>query len=72
MESTVAGDLSRMLSTNQAARRLEVSAARVLQLVEAGELPALRTPLGTLVDPKDVEQLRQWRAKRKIQQAQRA
>jgi DNA-binding transcriptional MerR regulator len=50
------------LTPSQTARRLGISKARVLQLNNQGLLPALRTPLGRLFDPKDVERFARERA----------
>jgi hypothetical protein len=43
------------LSPSQAARRLDLSAERVRQLAAAGHLASIRTSLGRLIDPRDVE-----------------
>lgn len=45
------------LTTSETARKLEVSSARVRQLVREGKLEATETPLGKLYDPKEVERL---------------
>jgi len=49
------------LTPSQAARRLEISKARILQLSKEGRLPAIRTPLGRLYDPDVVERFAQER-----------
>jgi len=48
--------LTDSLTPSQAARRLEISKARVLQLNNDGRLPAIRTPLGRLFDAQVVEE----------------
>ena len=45
------------LTTTRAAHRLGVSAERVRQLLSAGRIAHVRTPLGRLLDPADVERL---------------
>jgi excisionase family DNA binding protein len=52
------------LTLGQAAKRLDVSVARVLQLVTQGRIPYTQTPLGRLYDPVTVEQLRRERMQR--------
>lgn len=48
-------DLSTWLSTTEAARALGLSAARVLQLADSGELRCVRAgSLGRLFDPESV------------------
>lgn len=47
---------------SEAARRLERSANRVRQLVDSGQLAAVRTPLGRLVDAADLERYLRERA----------
>jgi len=47
--------MSSTLTPSQAARRLDLSRSRVLQLSNAGLLPATRTPLGRLFDASVVE-----------------
>lgn len=49
------------LTPSQAARELGVSSERVRQLVKAGKLPAVMTPLGRLIPADAVEKLRQER-----------
>lgn len=51
------------LTVTQAAHALELSAARVRQLIGTGKLAAERTPLGHLIDASSVEALRRERAK---------
>jgi hypothetical protein len=53
------------LSPAETANRLGVSAQRVAQLRRAGELPALRTPLGHLYERDAVERLADVRAQRR-------
>ena len=48
---------ARWLTPTQAGRRLNLSAERVRQLTQAGQLACVRTPLGRLLDPADVERL---------------
>ncbi len=50
------------LSTSEAANMLRLSSARVIQLANAGSLPALRTPIGRLFMTGDVERLALERA----------
>jgi excisionase family DNA binding protein len=47
--------LKRYVAPSEAARRLGVSGSRVRQLIEAGRLSALVTPLGKIVPVADVE-----------------
>ena len=49
------------LTPTQAGRRLDLSAERVRQLTNAGVLGHVRTALGRLVDPADVERLAEQR-----------
>jgi len=49
--------LEAVLSPAQVARRLDVTPARVRQLLDRGELPCTVTPLGRLVDAADVDAL---------------
>ena len=53
------------LSPGQAARLLGLSVQRVGQLIAAGKLPATATPLGRLLDVRDVQALAAERAARK-------
>lgn len=53
--------LEQMVTTGQAARRLEVSEERVRQLVKAGDLSAVKTPLGMLLDAGSVDELAERR-----------
>ena len=46
------------LTTKETAQRLDLSAARVIQLANQGKLKYERTPLGRLFDAEDVERLR--------------
>jgi excisionase family DNA binding protein len=57
------------LSPLQAARRLNLSRERVIQLANTGELKALWTPLGRLFRVEDVERLS---AERNARAAERA
>jgi hypothetical protein len=57
MVTTVEG-----LPTSVAARELGVSAVRVRQLMSAGQLRFITTPLGRLVDPIDLQRLQAERA----------
>ncbi len=52
----------RLLGTSAAARRLNVSSQTVRRFIEAGKLPAVRTPLGHLLDAGEVERLAAERA----------
>lgn len=53
------------LTPAQAANRLGISGQRVRQLLDAGRLNHIRTPLGRLVDPRDVETFAQLRQERR-------
>jgi hypothetical protein len=53
-----------MLSPSQAARELDVSAKRAVQLADAGKLRCIKTPLGRLFDRADVERLARERRAR--------
>lgn len=55
-------DLSLWLPPGKAAHILGVSTVRVRQLADRGDLQALRTPMGRLFDPGEVERLRCRRA----------
>jgi len=57
----VAIDTAEWLSTQQAAHRLNRSAALVRILTDRGTLRAVRTPLGRLIDPASVDELLQER-----------
>jgi len=46
---------SSWLTASAAARRLSVSSERVRQLVRAGRLTFVSTPLGRLIDPASVD-----------------
>ena len=54
----------RLLSPAAAARLLGVTPGRVVQLAEAGQLPATRTALGRLFALADVERLKSEREAR--------
>ncbi len=43
------------LSPSAAAREAKLSAQRICQLVDSGDLVGLKTPLGRLVDRRDLE-----------------
>ena len=60
-----AGLDERWLAPHQAGRRLNVGTTRVGQLVTEGQLRAMQTPLGKLIDAKSVEALQQARQTRK-------
>ncbi len=57
--------LQESVSTGQAARLLDLSTDRVVQLCEAGDLAFVRTSLGRLIDASSVERLREQRAERR-------
>lgn len=59
MSETLLGD---WLSTTQAARILGLSSERVRQLMVSGKLKHQRTPIGRLIDPRSIEELRRERA----------
>ena len=48
----------------QAGRQLGVTSARIGQLVSGGQLRALSTPLGKLIDSKSVDALQERRARK--------
>jgi hypothetical protein len=54
-------DVAEWLSPMQAGARLGVSAERIRQLERDGRLAGVRTPLGRLLDPGDVERLAEER-----------
>ena len=53
------------LTPTQAGRRLELRAERVRQLTAEGRLACVRTALGRLLDPADVERLAEERRRRR-------
>ena len=55
-------DTVEKLTPAQAARQLGISAIRVRQLADEGQLRCQRTPLGRLFDVADVERLAEQRA----------
>ena len=55
--SGLSPSLDSLLSPSQAARVLGVSSERVVQLANDGKLTAIRTALGRLFEPGDVEHL---------------
>lgn len=55
MESVT--DLEMSMTPSQAARRLGVSAQAISNYIKSGKLPAMKTPLGRLISPVDVEHL---------------
>jgi hypothetical protein len=57
-------DSGAWLSLSEAGRRAGLSAGRVRQLADAGDLTCWRSPLGRLVAAEDVETLRIERAGR--------
>lgn len=61
MDTLGLGDL---LSPAQAARILEVTPLRVRQLMAEGKLNYVRTPIGRLVDPDSLQNLRRERAEK--------
>ena len=52
------------LSSTQSAQRLGISSQRVRQLLDDGQLVAVRTSLGHLFDPASVEELVTARSRR--------
>ena len=58
-------ETTRWLTPSQAARILDVTPARVRQLIAAGQLACDRTPLGRLVLASSVERLAAERAARR-------
>ena len=55
-------DPTKAVSPSQAARQLGLSRSMVALLCRNGQLKAVRTPLGWLVDPEDVRRLARLRA----------
>ena len=65
-------DISTALAPSQAARRLGLSKTMICLLCRQGKLEAVKTPIGWLVNPGDVERLRRERAERKRARARHA
>jgi excisionase family DNA binding protein len=57
MVATEHVNIDEAYSTGQAARRLEISPQRVVQMADAGQLPYRRTALGRLFDAAAVDRL---------------
>lgn len=53
------------ITPSQAARRLDLSKSRILQLNNEGRLRAIRTPLGRLFDLEDIERFAREREVKK-------
>ena len=51
-----------LIRGSEAARRLSLCREQAVRLAKAGQVRAVKTPLGMLFDPEDVERLRQQRA----------
>ena len=64
MITTVSG-----LTTSQAARRLNLSAPRIRQMLAAGQLPCIQTGLGRLIPEEAIEELRKERERKRGGQA---
>jgi excisionase family DNA binding protein len=64
MITTVSG-----LTTSQAARRLNLSAPRIRQMLAAGQLPCIQTGLGRLSPAEAIEELRKERERKRGGQA---
>lgn len=60
----IQSEIQRLVTIRQASITLGISTQHVHRLIVDGMLPAVRTPLGYLIDPDDVEQLRQEREAR--------
>ncbi len=58
-------DISTALAPSEAARELGLSKTMVCLLCRQGKLNAVKTTLGWLIEPEDVERLRRERAERK-------
>ncbi len=54
---TAAPDLMALLTTSQAAARLQVSSQSVINYMQRGRLVYLETPYGRVLNPQSVEQL---------------
>jgi excisionase family DNA binding protein len=57
-------DLDSMLGPTTAASRVGISTRHLLRLADDGEVSAIKTPLGRLFPPREIEELRERRAKR--------
>ncbi|HEV2126149.1 MAG TPA: helix-turn-helix domain-containing protein [Chloroflexota bacterium] len=57
-------EIEKMLSPSQAARRIGVSDSTVAIWLRTGKLPAIRTAIGNLIRPEDVDVLARQRAER--------
>lgn len=64
-------DITRWLRTGQVARRLDATGAYVNGLIRRGQLVAVRTPLGYLVEPESVEAFLADRERRRQEREQR-
>lgn len=64
----VPGLMEQTLSPTEAGRRLGLSAERVRQLVRAGTLPSIPTPLGHLIRREDVDELAEARRQQRAQE----
>ena len=61
-------DVQKALAPSEAGRRLVLSKAMVCLLCRQGRLRAVKTALGWLIDPDDVERLRKEREKKAIEE----
>jgi hypothetical protein len=59
----VRDDLLTHLTTAEAAKRLRMTRQGLLLLIKRGEIVCLKTPLGYLFDPMEVERARKARLK---------
>ena len=62
-------DVEAMLAPGQVARRLGVSDQMVRDWMKTGRLPAVRTALGRLIHPDDVDRLIEERRRRQAARA---
>lgn len=58
-------ELEKWLSPSEAGRELETSGQWVTHLARSGQIRAIKTSLGWLVDPEDVKEMAKLRKKRK-------
>lgn len=57
--------------TSEAGRALGCSAARIRQMIAAGEIDYIETPLGRLIPESEIARIRQNREDRSVAKAQR-
>lgn len=57
----IQAEIDRLITVRDASVRLDCSTVWVRNLIADGKLPAIRTAIGYLIDPDDVEALRKER-----------